>query len=195
MKNKYFKDYLHIIFKMEVYGFIGNMGCGKNYIAEKVFLPKLKPKPTLVMAFADHFKVTAICFENLDYNKVFGEKDEHTRKKLQLLGTELGRDKYGNDIWLKVLYNWMKVYNERGIERFIITDVRFENETYMIKTLGGEIWRIQRPEVGPVNNHISETELKDYAADRTLLNAGTLNDLETLVKLRLDSYLAYQNNQ
>ena len=123
------------------------------------------------------------------------KKDTITRKKLQEIGTEMGRNKYGDNIWIDIVYNWMKVYSSRGIKRFIITDVRFENETYMIKTLGGEIWRIQRPEVGPVNNHISETELKDYAADRTLLNAGTLEDLETLVKLRLDSYLAYQNNQ
>jgi dephospho-CoA kinase len=130
---------------MEIYGFIGNMGCGKNYIAEKIFLPKLKSKPTLVMAFADHFKITAICFQNLTYDKVFGEKDNHTRKILQELGTELGRDKYGDDIWLKVMTNWMRVYNERGIERFIITDVRFENEVNFIKDLNGKIIKIDAP--------------------------------------------------
>ena len=47
------------------------------------------------MAFADHFKIDAINKENLKYENVFGEKDEYTRKQLQLIGTENGRDKYG----------------------------------------------------------------------------------------------------
>ena len=111
------------------------------------------------------------------------------RRLLQKMGVS-ARNYLGKNIWVNSTLKEMDI-----TKRYVISDVRFENETYMIKTLGGEIWRIQRPEVGPVNNHISETELKDYAADRTLLNAGTLNDLETLVKLRLDSYLAYQNNQ
>jgi dephospho-CoA kinase len=185
------------IYKMEIYGFIGNMGCGKNYIAEKLFLPKLTPKPTLVMAFADHFKVTAICFENLDYHKVFGEKDEFTRKKLQALGTELGRDKYGDDIWLRVIHNWMKVYNERGIERFIITDVRFENEVNFIKSLGGKIIKIEAPDrnlerltkesngdenkIKELASHRSETYIKefmgyDYIIDNTKNNIGRVDE-------------------
>jgi hypothetical protein len=176
---------------MEVYGFIGNMGCGKNYIAEKVFLPKLKPKPTLVMAFADHFKITAICFQNLEYTKVFGEKDEYTRKQLQQLGTELGRDKYGDDIWLKVIYNWMKVYNERGIERFIITDVRFENEVNFVKSLGGKIIKIEASDrnmdrlikesdgndekIKELSNHRSETFIKEFKEYDYLVNNSKYN--------------------
>ena len=190
---------------MEVYGFIGNMGCGKNYIAEKVFLPKLKPKPTLVMAFADHFKITAICFQNLEYTKVFGEKDEYTRKQLQQLGTELGRDKYGDDIWLIVLYNWMQVYNERGIERFIITDVRFENEVNFIKSLNGSIIKIEAPDrnldrlikesngndhkIKELANHRSETNIKefkeyDYLIDNTKYNMNNIDkEIELIINM------------
>jgi hypothetical protein len=190
---------------MEVFGFIGNMGCGKNYIAEKVFLPKLKPKSTLVMAFADHFKITAICFQKLEYTKVFGEKDEYTRKQLQQLGTELGRDNYGDDIWLNVLYNWMRVYNERGIERFIITDVRFENEVNFIKSLNGKVIKIEAPDRnldrlmkesnGDQNkllelaNHRSETYIKefkeyDYLIDNTKYNMKNIDkEIELIINM------------
>ena len=85
------------------------------------------------MAFADHFKIDAINKQNLQYDKVFGEKDNETRKQLQYMGTENGRDKYGQDIWINTLDTWMKLYHERGIERFIITDLRFKNEYEYLK--------------------------------------------------------------
>lgn len=163
---------------VEIFGFIGNMGCGKNYVAEKLFIPNLPSKPSLVIAFADYFKLTAICFQNLNYDKVFGEKDDITRKKLQELGTEFGRDKYGDNIWCDMLYNTMRMYLERGIQRFIITDVRFENEVKLIKELGGMIIKIEAPDrtllrlqkesnnnedkIRELENHRSETFIKGF---------------------------------
>jgi dephospho-CoA kinase len=125
---------------MRIIGLIGKIGVGKNYIAEK-FNNKLKQK-TLIVSFADHFKINSIVFEKLDYNKVFHKKDYYTRTKLQEIGTELGRNKYDKNIWCNILYNWMKVYNERGVENFIITDVRFENEIDFIRDLKGIIIKI-----------------------------------------------------
>ena len=40
----------------------------------------------------------------------------------------------------------MKVYVSRGIRRFIITDVRFENEVKFIKQLNGIIIRVFAPD-------------------------------------------------
>ena len=163
---------------VEIFGFIGNMGCGKNYVAEKLFIPNLPSKPSLVIAFADYFKLTAICFQNLNYDKVFGEKDDITRKKLQELGTEFGRDKYGDNIWCDMLYNTMRMYLERGIQRFIITDVRFENEVNFIKELNGIIIRVYAPDrnliklkqesdnnqdiMNKLQNHPSELYVKNF---------------------------------
>jgi hypothetical protein len=184
---------------MELYGFMGNMGSGKNYVAEKLFAPNLPPKPTLIMALADHLKVSAICFENLKYEKVFGDKDETTRIKLQKLGTEYGRDKYGDDIWIKVLQTWIKIYQDRGIERFIITDVRFENEAAWIRK-NGILIKISAPDryldrlnkesdndhekAQRLANHRSEIYVKEFCEYDYLINNSKENEKQVLDEVK-----------
>lgn len=131
---------------MEVIGLLGHQGVGKNYIAEKILPSILEKKPTIILAFADHFKVDCICKHKLDYNKVYGKKDYETRRVLQKVGTEKGRIIFGDDIWIKTLETWMRILNERGIERFIISDVRFVNEVNWIKSIGGIVIKINAPE-------------------------------------------------
>lgn len=111
------------------------------------------------------------------------------RRLMQVLGVA-ARQHLSESVWISPALSNMSMTS-----RYVISDVRFSNEAYMIRALGGEIWRIDRPGIGPANKHVSEKQLESISADRTLLNAGSLEDLETLVKLRLDSYLAYQNNQ
>jgi phosphomevalonate kinase len=127
---------------VEIFGFSGKMGSGKNYVAEKIFAPMMPPAPTLSIALADHFKVSAISFDGLSWEKVYGQKDENTRQVLQRRGTEEGRQKYGENIWLATLQAWMRVHAERGIRRFLITDIRFPNEVMWVRSLGGKIFRI-----------------------------------------------------
>ncbi len=130
---------------MELIGLLGHQGVGKNYIAE-VILPKILPKKnTVVLAFADHFKIDSICKYNASFDKVFGEKDYETRRLLQKVGTEDGRHKYGYDIWIRTTETWIKILHSRGVERFIISDVRFLNEAEWIKSLNGKLIKIESP--------------------------------------------------
>lgn len=131
---------------VEIHGFAGKMGAGKNFVAETIFQRLLPPKNTLVMALADHFKIEAVVMDGLDYHRVYGQKDEESRKYLQHRGTELGRDKYGQDVWVKILDTWIKRYQETGIERVIITDIRFENEAKWLKQRGGMLYIINAPQ-------------------------------------------------
>ena len=157
---------------MELIGLLGHQGVGKNYLAEEV-LPKVLPKKnTVVLAFADHFKVDCICKHNADYNKVFGEKDYETRRLLQKVGTEEGRDKFGYDIWIRTLETWIKLLNSRGVERFIISDVRFQNEADWIKSLNGILIKIDAPIrfnerlVRETNNDLEKiNEIKAHASE------------------------------
>ena len=129
---------------MEIIGLMGHQGVGKNFIAD-LLLKNLPTKNTIIIAFADHFKVDCICKHKCDYNKVFGEKDYETRRLLQKAGTEEGRDKFGENIWINVVETWIKLLNERGVERFIISDVRFVNEADWVKKINGILIKIDAP--------------------------------------------------
>ena len=100
------------------------------------------------------------------------------RRLLQLWGTEYRRRFWGENYWVRrvedCLISW-------GDPRIVITDVRFPNEYEMVKSRGGEIWRIERPDAPKVPDHSSETALDEYPADRTIVNAGTLEQFHEAV--------------
>jgi len=122
---------------VEIYGFAGKLGSGKNYLAEKVFSKMLEPKPTVFLCFADQIKIDGIYKKGLDRNKCWIKKDEKTRRTLQTVGTEEGRDVFGKDVWINNAKEWMIMHAFRGIKRIIITDMRFKNEFDFIENLGG----------------------------------------------------------
>ena len=92
------------------------------------------------------------------------------RRLLQRLGTEVGRDLFGEDFWVD-----QAMRLDPG--HYVFTDCRFLNEAKAIVDAGGEVWRISRPGVGPVNDHISEVGLDDWPFDRRIANDGSLTDL------------------
>ncbi len=167
---------------MEIYAISGKMGSGKDYIMKKLFLPLLQekePKPTLFLAFADHIKVDACAKGGVSYDRVYGEKDEESRQILQKMGTEEGRNKYGENVWINAVWTWMQVHHQQsGIERFILTDVRFLNELNFVKEKGGKVFRVHSPHrtnkrleaeangdptvLQKIKTHPSETDLDKY---------------------------------
>jgi hypothetical protein len=153
---------------MEVIGLLGHQGVGKNYIAENILDKVLESKNTVVIALADHFKIDAICKHNLEFSKVFGQKDFETRKKLQRLGTEEGRDKYGYDIWINILHTWMKTLFQRGTKRFIIPDLRFQNEVDWCKSIGGIVIKINAPK--RYNQRLQQESIKDLKMKDSIMN-------------------------
>lgn len=148
----------------EVLGLSSRAGGGKNHIAEKILLPLLPPKNTMVVALADHFKIDAVAKDRCPYERVFIQKDEDTRRALQYRGTEDGRLKYGEDIWIRTLEAWMRAHYERGVQRFIITDVRFPNELEWVHSLGGKVFRIVAPNRTEVRVRGEATSEKAYRA-------------------------------
>jgi len=109
---------------------------------------------------------------------------EEVRRLLQELGVG-ARQVLGDDVWVVAALRKMENFKEN----YVITDVRFENEAVMVRQLGGEIWRIQRPGIQAVNNHVSELEMDGYKFDRVLRNEGTLEELELLIQTRMDAPL------
>ena len=64
--------------------------------------------------------------------------------------------------------------------RIVITDVRFDNEATWIQSLGGEVWRVERPGIEQ-NSHVSEEPISDHLVSRTINNAGDQYALAELV--------------
>ena len=134
-----------ILKDIEIYAFAGKMGSGKNFIAEKVFNNMLEPKPTAFLCFADQIKIDGIYKKNLDRNKCWIKKDEPTRRALQTIGTEQGRNVFGENVWINNLREWMIMHAHRGIKRIIVTDLRFINEFDFIKSIDGTCIFVNAP--------------------------------------------------
>lgn len=128
------------------------------------------------------------------------EKEELTvRKLLQQIGTDAMRNVIHPNIWVNALmsgytpkicsgvvhcalaskYN-ISCWNCPEYPNWIITDVRFPNETKAIKDRCGIIIRINREDItgqNKLNTHTSETALDDYQFDYIIDNFGTLKEL------------------
>lgn len=130
-----------------IIGIAGKMGCGKDYVCNNVIVPLLKTngKNFLQVSFADQIKVNVMTKQNIKFEDVYVSKTNDTRRLLQMEGTENGRNVLGKDIWIKYFANWISVYKSRGVDTFICTDVRFQNELDYIKGFGGIVIKIDAP--------------------------------------------------
>lgn len=107
------------------------------------------------------------------------ERAPGVRGLLQRLGTDVGRDLFGEDFWVSQAFQGL------GNENVVFTDVRFPNEAEAIRRGGGVVWNVVRPGVGAANGHVSECALDGFVFDATVLNDGSLQDLEGKVLLCL----------
>lgn len=107
------------------------------------------------------------------------EYGDEIRRLLQRLGTEAGRQTLWDSIWIDAA---LTGFDENA--RLVVSDARFFNEFDAVRERGGRVWRIERPGVGPANDHASEMEAIDYPHfELTLNNDGTLDDWRTLVSM------------
>lgn len=118
-----------------------------------------------------------------DYEKV----ELTPRLLLQLLGTQCGREIIHPNIWVNALFSeYVSYHNSRvniyTLPKWIISDVRFENEAKAIKKRNGIIIRVNRNSENK-DNHQSEIDLDNYKEfDYTIANIGSIKDLIEKVK-------------
>lgn len=103
------------------------------------------------------------------------------RNLMQRFGTEVGRGIFGEDFWIKQLLNRYDLTSKN----YVVSDIRFPNEAGMIKDHNGLVWRITRPNVGPVNAHVSDKDMGNIKVDYTLNNDSDLESLVVLTKALL----------
>lgn len=100
------------------------------------------------------------------------------RRLLQRLGTEAGRQTLWDTIWIDAALTGLA-----PDAKVVVSDARFFNEFDAVRARGGEVWRIERPGVGPANDHASEMEAINYPHfAKTLHNSRDLDYFRGLVK-------------
>ena len=111
-----------------------------------------------------------------EYGWELAKAQGEVRRLLQAFGTEVGREMFGENFWVDQAFKGLGTYS-----RVVFTDVRFPNEAARIKLYGGQIWRVTRPNVVPVNGHISEHALDNWDFDKHISNTADLEFLKEQV--------------
>lgn len=130
--------------KVRVYGMIGRMGSGKDFVAKyylKRYLREVRGErgTCLALAFADGLKRESASKYGFDYESLYHKKTKESRFHCQRLGTEYGRNVYGNNVWVRHLLVEMRTHYEvNDVRLFVVTDVRFANELVTLKFLFGD---------------------------------------------------------
>lgn len=104
------------------------------------------------------------------------------RQVLQVLGTDIMREKFGQDIFVNIMKKRLKDWSA---DHTVIPDLRFPNEAEMIKSYtNGYIIKVhapQRLEGVRQSTHESELHYSNIQEDISIQNDGSLEDLEKLV--------------
>lgn len=165
-------------------GFTGLKGSGKDAAAAYLISKGWKR-----LAFADPLKEVCRHLFNFTDRQLHGDLKEvpdpvwsvTPRQTFTYIGTELIRKQLGpflgvgEDFWCL----HMKQQISATTTDVVITDVRFDNEAALIKSMGGHIVRIIRPAATGADSHISEQG--DFLADETIVNDSTIEDLHKKV--------------
>jgi hypothetical protein len=107
-----------------------------------------------------------------EYGWDVAKANPEVRRLLQVFGTEVGRNLFGETFWIDQAFKRAAEY-----ERVVFSDVRFPNEATAIQQRGGDVWRINRHNHAPVNGHKSEHAMDNFMFKHVLYNDGTIDDL------------------
>jgi hypothetical protein len=103
------------------------------------------------------------------------KKIKQVRELLQLVGTS-AREHMGEDVWVNALIPKVKKVLQTG-GHVAITNTRFKNEARAVAELDGNVVKISRPGVGPVNSHISDAGEAFRYAIAEVENEGSIEEL------------------
>lgn len=110
------------------------------------------------------------------------KKTPEFRRLMQVLGTEVGREKISKALGLPQSL-WIEIARRSVATpgKYTISDVRFADEVDMVREEKGLLVKVKRPGYGPINDHVSDAGLPDHLFDLVIDNDGTLPDLQRKV--------------
>jgi hypothetical protein len=165
-------------------GLTGKAGSGKDTVADYLAASRSFAK----IAFADPirrgigvmFGLPPTSFQHPHKEEAIASFGKSPRQMMQTLGTEWGRNLVHPDVWL-ILAKELTQTNLGDGQSVVITDVRFENEAQLIRSLGGVIWHLNRTVAGTQHSHISESGIDFAQGDRYIGNNNSIADLHAFV--------------
>lgn len=184
------------------------LGCTRERLEDRDFKEGILGTEWWYYKLQGHFKKD---FDLISYEGFENTRPDHElikttpRLLLQLLGTDCGRDILHPNIWVNATMsdyipertrldildtsNGDRTVLEQGESKWIITDMRFENEADAVINAGGIAIRINRGNEVRENEHASETGLDNYDNwDEVIENNGTISDLVEKVRIILKKY-------
>jgi hypothetical protein len=192
-----------------IIGISGKIGSGKDTFAEllaeqlnnKVERHALADKLRLITEIISGIPMTTthkinkpFCNEIRNYtqeqkNIIIKQFNKTIGETLQLVGTDLFRDKYDNDVWVKSFFNLDLEEKLKNGKIIVIPDVRFLNEANYIKKMGGYLIRLEGDPMSVRENslrnlnHISETNLDNYTKFDKIIynNKKDINILKNII--------------
>lgn len=190
---------------MEIVGLCGKKRSGKDTIGKHYIA-----KGFTRVAFADPLKNGCIAMFGFSNEQVFGEElkevvDDYwgysPREVLQKVGTELFRGyitnwdvlpSIGNNLWIRRLQKEIIDLANKGHRKFVITDIRFDNELEFVDTvkkMGCHAYsiKVNRPAISDNKNndvntenlkaHASESHIDSLKCDYDVDNDSTIEEL------------------
>lgn len=180
-----------------IIGIVGDKGSGKSEV-KKVLVEEFS---FVDEPFAATLKAMLSCIPGIPRECIYGDDrakmrplemlgGKTSRYAQQTIGTEWGRDLFGQDFWVRI---WK--YRLDGKRANVVADdVRFVEEMDAVLALGGKLIKIVRPWWGNLeryDSHRSEALAKAwYGADfhHVIVNNGTVDELRAKVREAMASF-------
>lgn len=170
---------------MKILALVGLAGSGKSTLAAALEFDRCWKRTR----FAEPIKQmihTLLTYQDLDSQiatrMVDGDLKEiptiylnnHSpRHAMQTLGSEW-RDLIDRNLWTDIWKRSLVGFPQNS--KVVVDDCRFLHEAKVVRSIGGKILRITRPNSLP-GSHISETEMASIKSDFEIHNNGTPEDL------------------
>lgn len=212
-------------------GMVGFIGCGKgsagDFLVEKMgfrhdsFAASLKDASSMIFGWDRDMlegstKESRAWREQVDeyWARELNDPEFTPRKALQLMGTEAGRNVFGDRLWVSGL---IKRYHNNHKTPTVITDVRFRNELDIIKENNGiniliergknpdwynmmqdynngvatseVIEKIEQLRADKVIPHVSETDWIGWEFDSYIRNNSTIGAFENALRCIIREYV------
>ena len=183
---------------MAYIGFVGKAGSGKDE-ACKILVEEYGYEQR---AFADPMReimrrlnpivsrdimLNQLRWNDFEYDEAKATNFGEGRRLMQVLGTEIGRDMFGENFWVDLSLNDANDFT-------CWSDVRFFNEADAMSEIPhGYVVRIERPDAGldgDNSEHASEVEMDEILADFIIENTGSLEDFHDAVRTTVEAIMA-----